>query len=51
MKFGQFARRLRLRTPSCIFSVEAQINGSPALFTLDSGAFWSMLTPASGVGP
>ena len=28
-------------------TVEAQINGSPALFTLDSGAFWSMLTPAS----
>jgi tetratricopeptide (TPR) repeat protein/predicted aspartyl protease len=28
-------------------TVEAQINGSPALFTLDSGAFWSMLSPAS----
>jgi tetratricopeptide (TPR) repeat protein/predicted aspartyl protease len=28
-------------------TVEAQINGVPALFTLDSGAFWSMLTPAS----
>jgi tetratricopeptide (TPR) repeat protein/predicted aspartyl protease len=28
-------------------TVEAQINGSPALFTLDSGAFWSMITPAS----
>ena len=28
-------------------TVEAQINGSPALFTLDSGAFWSMLTPAA----
>jgi tetratricopeptide (TPR) repeat protein len=28
-------------------TLEAQINGSPALFTLDSGAFWSMLTPAA----
>jgi tetratricopeptide (TPR) repeat protein/predicted aspartyl protease len=28
-------------------TVEAQINGSPVLFTLDSGAFWSMITPAS----
>ena len=28
-------------------TVEAQINGRPALFTLDSGAFWSSLTPAS----
>jgi tetratricopeptide (TPR) repeat protein/predicted aspartyl protease len=28
-------------------TVEAQINGRPALFTLDSGAFWSTLTPAS----
>ncbi|HEX4376365.1 MAG TPA: retropepsin-like aspartic protease, partial [Steroidobacteraceae bacterium] len=28
-------------------TVETQINGSPALFTLDSGAFWSMITPAS----
>jgi tetratricopeptide (TPR) repeat protein len=28
-------------------TVEAQINGTPALFTLDSGAFWSMLSPAS----
>jgi tetratricopeptide (TPR) repeat protein len=28
-------------------TVEAQINGAPALFTLDSGAFWSMLSPAS----
>jgi len=28
-------------------TVEAQINGKPALFTLDSGAFWSMLSPAS----
>jgi tetratricopeptide (TPR) repeat protein/predicted aspartyl protease len=28
-------------------TVEAQINGRPALFTLDSGAFWSMITPAS----
>ena len=28
-------------------TVEAQINGSPALFMLDSGAFWSMLTPAA----
>jgi tetratricopeptide (TPR) repeat protein/predicted aspartyl protease len=28
-------------------TVEAQINGTPALFTLDSGAFWSSLTPAS----
>ena len=28
-------------------TVEARINGSPALFTLDSGAFWSVLTPAS----
>jgi tetratricopeptide (TPR) repeat protein/predicted aspartyl protease len=28
-------------------TVEAQINGSPALFTLDSGAFWSTLTPAA----
>jgi tetratricopeptide (TPR) repeat protein len=28
-------------------TVEAQINGSPALFTLESGAFWSMLSPAS----
>jgi len=28
-------------------TVEAQINGSPALLTLDSGAFWSMLTPAA----
>ncbi len=25
----------------------AQINGTDALFTLDSGAFWSMLSPAS----
>lgn len=28
-------------------TVEAQINGRPALFTLDSGAFWSSITPAS----
>jgi tetratricopeptide (TPR) repeat protein/predicted aspartyl protease len=28
-------------------TVAAQINGTPALFTLDSGAFWSSLTPAS----
>jgi tetratricopeptide (TPR) repeat protein/predicted aspartyl protease len=28
-------------------TVEGQINGSPALFVLDSGAFWSMLTPAA----
>jgi tetratricopeptide (TPR) repeat protein/predicted aspartyl protease len=28
-------------------TVAAQINGAPALFTLDSGAFWSSLTPAS----
>jgi tetratricopeptide (TPR) repeat protein/predicted aspartyl protease len=28
-------------------TIEAQINGTPALFTLDSGAFWSVLTPAS----
>jgi tetratricopeptide (TPR) repeat protein/predicted aspartyl protease len=28
-------------------TVTAQINGTPALFTLDSGAFWSMLTPAA----
>jgi tetratricopeptide (TPR) repeat protein/predicted aspartyl protease len=28
-------------------TVEAQINGAPALFTLDSGAFWSMISPAS----
>ena len=28
-------------------TVAAQINGAPALFTLDSGAFWSMLSPAS----
>ncbi len=28
-------------------TVEAQINGSPALFTLDSGAWWSMLSLAS----
>jgi tetratricopeptide (TPR) repeat protein/predicted aspartyl protease len=28
-------------------TVEAQINGTPALFTLDSGAFWSMISPAS----
>src|SRR6202012_2077102 len=28
-------------------TVDAQINGSPALFTLDSGAFWSTLSPAS----
>jgi tetratricopeptide (TPR) repeat protein len=28
-------------------TLEAQINGSPALFTLDSGAFWSMLSPAA----
>ena len=28
-------------------TVEAEINGSPALFTLDSGAFWSTLSPAS----
>ena len=27
--------------------VTAQINGADALFTLDSGAFWSMLTPAA----
>lgn len=27
--------------------VTAQINGTDALFTLDSGAFWSMLTPAA----
>src|SRR5690349_17252709 len=25
----------------------AQINGTDALFTLDSGAFWSVLSPAS----
>lgn len=28
-------------------TVESQINGSPALLALDSGAFWSMLTPAA----
>jgi len=28
-------------------TVEAKINGMPALFTLDSGAFWSSLTPAA----
>jgi tetratricopeptide (TPR) repeat protein/predicted aspartyl protease len=28
-------------------TVAAQIDGRPALFTLDSGAFWSSLTPAS----
>src|ERR1700760_1602284 len=28
-------------------TVEAQINGSPALFTLDSGAFFSILPPAA----
>ena len=28
-------------------TVEAQINGAPALFTLDSGAFWSTISPAS----
>jgi tetratricopeptide (TPR) repeat protein/predicted aspartyl protease len=28
-------------------TVAAQIDGTPALFTLDSGAFWSSLTPAS----
>jgi tetratricopeptide (TPR) repeat protein len=28
-------------------TVSAEINGSPALFTLDSGAFWSMISPAS----
>ena len=28
-------------------TVEAQINGRPALFTLDSGAWWSMLSEAS----
>jgi len=28
-------------------TIETQINGAPALFTLDSGAFWSSLTPAS----
>ncbi len=28
-------------------TVTAQINGVDALFTLDSGAFWSMLTPAA----
>jgi tetratricopeptide (TPR) repeat protein/predicted aspartyl protease len=28
-------------------TVTAQIDGTPALFTLDSGAFWSSLTPAS----
>ena len=28
-------------------TVEAQINGTPALFRLDSGAFWSSLSPAS----
>jgi tetratricopeptide (TPR) repeat protein/predicted aspartyl protease len=28
-------------------TVEAQINGSPALLMVDSGAFWSMLTPAA----
>ncbi len=28
-------------------TVEAQINGSPALLALDSGAFWSMLSPAA----
>jgi hypothetical protein len=28
-------------------TITAQINGTDALFTLDSGAFWSMLTPAA----
>jgi tetratricopeptide (TPR) repeat protein len=28
-------------------TITAQINGVDALFTLDSGAFWSMLTPAA----
>jgi tetratricopeptide (TPR) repeat protein/predicted aspartyl protease len=28
-------------------TVQAEINGSPAVFTLDSGAWWSNLTPAS----
>lgn len=28
-------------------TITAQINGKDALFTLDSGAFWSSLTPAA----
>src|SRR6266404_5216633 len=28
-------------------TITAQINGTDALFALDSGAFWSMLTPAA----